>query len=431
MEELKDVKGYMKKLKSSSFHKFFGKTNLRYFETSFQNKTFSYKNSITDKNFVKNFSFSEILDVEDKIPEIEKAMCEYKYGFIVKLKTQTLILFVEKMEDFNEWHFAFDIILKRIPEAFPYIPAKVFNVALKLFYYPFLASEEEERIQLRKLEEDRKRREEEQKKWKIKEEEERKRKLQQEKEEEERLRRQRDEEEEKKNRRFKLYDDFHEVIIREAEDKSKQINSIENKDNKEILNKKVEQQPEINFKRDLDDWNFYDTKNKVIKEKELINFNYLLTKQNKILGTVFHSSIRGYIDPNIGRQVMNVESLHMDFEKKENILNNTNQLNETIEIPDIKLPLKERSTSLINKAAIKRKTTISKDELLQSVMSSIIKKSDPKKNYNRSNSVINITGISSEEYNNNSKPSKQNNENMKLKELIKGNNLKNIQDFDF
>ena len=58
-----DRKGYMKKLKNSSFNRLFGNTNLRWFELNFIDKTFGYKDDHNSPILRYVIKFLEIKEV--------------------------------------------------------------------------------------------------------------------------------------------------------------------------------------------------------------------------------------------------------------------------------------------------------------------------------------------------------------------------------
>ena len=111
------IKGYMKKLKNSSFNRLFGNTNLRWFELDFKNKTFGYKEDHTDLNLKFALKFSEINDFEEKVKSEFTRLCEWQFSFGLKTKNNRLyIFFCQSQFDLDQWIDAFNIILnKNIP----------------------------------------------------------------------------------------------------------------------------------------------------------------------------------------------------------------------------------------------------------------------------------------------------------------------------
>jgi hypothetical protein len=307
--ELDDIRGTLRKLKASSFQQIFGKTVMRSFDISFKNKVLGYRNNAIDKNRKVTYKFSEIEDFTPTLSEQEKSYCEWKNGFRLKTKEKLYTLYAPTEKEYKKWVNAFNIILKKVPEAFPKIPESVFQTALRVFYQPYLDEEDGTKAYLAR---------------RHKEEEEKRRQLELEKKkrlEEERRRKQLKEEEERRKLLSKniLYDHDQEKIIEEAEKKSEEI--IKHKKEKISVPKSnipefshIKKQPEkiINFKEEnLNDWEFYDRNLNKIKDNELINFNPILQKQNQKLGKAFHSAIKGYVDPTVNRNQLHLENMHI------------------------------------------------------------------------------------------------------------------------
>jgi hypothetical protein len=303
-EKRDDTCGFLKKKKGSSICRIFGNTNLRWFEVQYENKLFGYKNTKTDKKLKRAVPFSEIVDYINSIPSADQKSCDWRYGFQVVTRKKSFILFTQSESELKKWTFAFHIILKKVPEAFPRIKESVFLKALKLFEQPYL-----EEVKKLKLEEEKikKKREEEKLRRMRQEEEERirkqieaeelhRREIEEEEnrkklEQEEIKRMQRIEENNRKieqeSKREKLYDAQLEnfiseiderVINYEYEDKHDEIfyNSRvyenENVENNRSMNRSMNCST-LNFKEDLDDWNFYNDFDEKILDNELINYN--------------------------------------------------------------------------------------------------------------------------------------------------------------
>jgi hypothetical protein len=128
-----NFEGLLKKMKTTSFKRIFGRYNSRYFILSIKNKYFGYKKSKSDSNFIKIHKLSEIVDfkftnIEDKINNFELK---------VKTSSKDYLLYVEKNEDKDKWIFGFNYILKRIPEAFDSIKHSSFVLAIDYFVKPY------------------------------------------------------------------------------------------------------------------------------------------------------------------------------------------------------------------------------------------------------------------------------------------------------
>ena len=111
-----DRKGYMKKLKNSSFNRIFGNTNLRWFELDFSTRTFGYRdehNSPTLKNALR---FSEIKDVTENVKLDDKALCDWQNAFRLSLFTKReYILFCQTKTEVENWIKGFAIVLNKVP----------------------------------------------------------------------------------------------------------------------------------------------------------------------------------------------------------------------------------------------------------------------------------------------------------------------------
>lgn len=302
-EKRENVSGYLKKKKGSGFCRIFGNTNLRWFEVIFSSKVVGYKVTKSDKKFKEMITFNNVVDFINTPPNEDKQVCEWRFGFQILTKKKRFILFCQTENEHKKWCYAFDIILKRVPEAFPKIKESLFRKALDYFYKPYIKTVEAQKK--KKLEEEReKQRQEEERRKKIKEqEEEEKRNLmlkkqKEAKEEEMRLkveeerRRLEKEAKEAEKSENKLYDLQHESILFEASENilgyadeckedgnystlnkslNKSLNRTQSKV-EEFLNKSLNNSA-LNFKDDFNDWNFYNDFDEKINEDELILYN--------------------------------------------------------------------------------------------------------------------------------------------------------------
>ena len=98
-----DIKGYLKKKKSSAFKRLISNTNLRWFELRFKNEIFTYKKSKSDEQYEKKFSFNSITNVTTELKESDSKMSSWKYGFKVIFKDHEMILFSENERDRMMW----------------------------------------------------------------------------------------------------------------------------------------------------------------------------------------------------------------------------------------------------------------------------------------------------------------------------------------
>jgi hypothetical protein len=137
-EEFQDVQGELKKYKTSAISKLFGSFNLRYFEINFKKEEFGYKLNKYDKLFKSTHRISDILDFTKDVPAPIKAKCDWRFGFIIKTQDKDYIVFAVNYDEMQKWIFALNIILKRIPEAFPKISDTTFQSALSIFYDPYM-----------------------------------------------------------------------------------------------------------------------------------------------------------------------------------------------------------------------------------------------------------------------------------------------------
>lgn len=104
-ENLRVFQGYLKKVKSNP--RFFGTTNLRWFELNFDSMKLYYKNKETDKAFNVEYDAFGIERFSDKLSEEEKRKCDWPYGFLLKIGGRQIILFCQKEDEFNMWKYAF------------------------------------------------------------------------------------------------------------------------------------------------------------------------------------------------------------------------------------------------------------------------------------------------------------------------------------
>ena len=98
-----DIKGYLKKKKSSAFKRLISNTNLRWFELKFKNEIFTYKKSKSDEQYEKKFSFNSITNVTTELKESDSKMSSWKYGFKIIFKDHEMILFSESERDRMMW----------------------------------------------------------------------------------------------------------------------------------------------------------------------------------------------------------------------------------------------------------------------------------------------------------------------------------------
>jgi hypothetical protein len=328
--KIEDMCGYLKKKKGNSFCRIFGNTNLRWFELIHKNKTFGYKGKKTDSKYKKENTFKEITDYIENVPKEEKSTCDWKFGFQVFINNKRYILFAQTDGELKKWTIAFNIVLQKGPKELPMLKESIFRFALETFEKPYFEElkrkkqeeetlrrkkEQEAFLKRKKEEEERQKREEEIKRrkeveQKQKEEEEEKNRLEEivrqeevKKREEENIIRQRQKREEilklveieknkikEQKKNAILYDLQHESIILEADERL--IQAIQDEDivNEDTLNKSLNASFNkgmngsfINYKDDIEDWNYYDDCNQPIPEKELIKFNPIAKETHKHL----------------------------------------------------------------------------------------------------------------------------------------------------
>jgi hypothetical protein len=302
-EKRENMGGFLKKKKGSGFFRIFGNTNLRWFELDYKSKIFGYKVSKSSNKFKKSIPFEDLTSFTDQIDKEDRNFSDWRFGFQVYTKKKKLILYTQSENEYNNWIYAFKIVFKKVPEAFPRIKDSVFIKAIQIFETPYLEAihkkkmqEEQERkrkeqirLQKLKLEEEERIRKmlEEEERLRQKAEEELKHKKDQEdklriKIEEENMRKLKEEQEKDKKR---LYNIQHESIISELDENiltyenNKKEDELNNSFN---LNKSINRSfASINYKDDIDDWNFYDENNEKIGEDELENFNPLSELKEK------------------------------------------------------------------------------------------------------------------------------------------------------
>ena len=140
-----DMKGFLKKLKTSKLGRLFGNTNTRWFECLFKERLFGYKDKTTDLKLRSTIKFEEITDFSSRLTLEDSKLCDWKYGFQIITKDRIYILFCQDKESLDKWTIAFNTILKRGPKKLAVIetpnfsalkpkqeqPKKVFDESLK------------------------------------------------------------------------------------------------------------------------------------------------------------------------------------------------------------------------------------------------------------------------------------------------------------
>ena len=108
-----DMKGYLKKLKSSSLARIFGNTNTRWFEISFKERTFIYKELSHSTEIKGTHKLSEIKDFLGKLSVEDRKMCDWMFGFQIILNDKKFILYTQTQTEYDSWSRAFNYLLKR------------------------------------------------------------------------------------------------------------------------------------------------------------------------------------------------------------------------------------------------------------------------------------------------------------------------------
>ena len=128
----------LRKRKGSSIRRIFGDTNTRYFYIQYDTEIFGYKNKTTDQKVKKTHKFSEINSVSINVDKSSKTTTkEWKFGIEIVLSRKKYLLFAQNEEIQNRWIKEINIILRLLPEAFPFIEQKVFILAIEIFEKPF------------------------------------------------------------------------------------------------------------------------------------------------------------------------------------------------------------------------------------------------------------------------------------------------------
>jgi hypothetical protein len=227
-------------------------------------------------------------------------MSDWRYGFQLKTKRKLYILFAQTDIELKKWTFAFNIILKRIPEAFPKIRENVFKKALEYFERPYLQEirrkemEEERKIRMREEEKIRKGIEEEQILRSKLENEERKRKILEEQLEENK-RRLREEEQKSRlglqdiknnkrlyyNKNASIFSDLDNNDVSVTDDAAANDSNLSYISHSDINRSYNNNYSPLNFKDDIEDWNFYNECDEKIDEKDLIVYNPIAKDTHK------------------------------------------------------------------------------------------------------------------------------------------------------
>ena len=112
-----DRKGYLKKLKDSSFNRIFGNTNLRWFELNFNDKTFGYKDDYNSMKLRKFLKFVEIKDFSEEVSLDDKKLCDWQYSFYIKtINNRSITLFCQTKTEHDNWTKGFNIVFDRLPK---------------------------------------------------------------------------------------------------------------------------------------------------------------------------------------------------------------------------------------------------------------------------------------------------------------------------
>lgn len=98
-----DIKGYLKKKKSSAFKRLISNTNLRWFELRFRNEIFCYKKSRSDEQYEKKFSFSSIINVTTELSDNDTKFSSWKFGFKIVFKEHEMVLYSETERERMMW----------------------------------------------------------------------------------------------------------------------------------------------------------------------------------------------------------------------------------------------------------------------------------------------------------------------------------------
>jgi hypothetical protein len=122
-----DMRGFLRKLKTSRLGRLFGNTNMRWFECQFQERIFGYKDKMTDHKLRSSIKFEEITDFSDRLSLEDAKMCDWNYGFQIITKNRVFILYCQNKDNLEKWKNAFNIILKKQPKKLATIQAPNFN----------------------------------------------------------------------------------------------------------------------------------------------------------------------------------------------------------------------------------------------------------------------------------------------------------------
>jgi len=122
-----DMKGFLKKLKTSKLGRLFGNTNTRWFECLFNERLFGYKDKITDLKLRSCLKFEEITDFSSRLSLEDVKMCDWKFGFQIITKDRVYVLYCEDRESLEKWTIAFNTILKRGPKKLAVIETPNFS----------------------------------------------------------------------------------------------------------------------------------------------------------------------------------------------------------------------------------------------------------------------------------------------------------------
>ena len=141
-----ETTGYLRKLKTSSFNRLFGNTNLRWFELNFKNKTLAYKEDHTCSKILDSISFNIIKDINEKVRIDDKRLCEWQFSFcLVTKNNREYVLFCQTMTELTMWIKAFNLVLNRGPSPQPIIP----EMKIKREFVPMIEYKPEPKAQVK------------------------------------------------------------------------------------------------------------------------------------------------------------------------------------------------------------------------------------------------------------------------------------------
>jgi len=123
-----EISGFLKKLKSSGIGKLLGNTNQRFFQANIISGLFGYRSDLRVKQFKKSYPMNSITGIIDNITPEELSLCDWKFGFKMKINDVIITFYAENLTEKLKWvNFFRDFLGKKASSGI----SKLFNIQTK------------------------------------------------------------------------------------------------------------------------------------------------------------------------------------------------------------------------------------------------------------------------------------------------------------